>query len=224
MLSSFILTVIMNNNISNSSVSGQRNLSQRDLPDTNYRAICITRCAIPRDAKWQSPALRGDKSSIATLMPTAQDSKKSSGLILLLNCTEIWFCHSNKQNFRTHVFESNKKVHLKIKAILLKCLKDIYHHIKIYSGIVQYGWNVFKKKLQQQFNNTLIFNYLLEISFSIWFKAYEIKLYFNCSFYWKSDYNYNHSKSFEWIRIKDFTHFFFIYNGFVCTTCTSSIL
>lgn len=114
MLSSFILTVIMNNNISNSSVSGQRNLSQRDLPDTNYRAICITRCAIPRDAKWQSPALRGDKSSIATLMPTAQDSKKSSGLILLLNCTEIWFCHSNKQNFRTHVFESNKKVHLKI--------------------------------------------------------------------------------------------------------------
>lgn len=139
MLSSFILTVIMNNNISNSSVSGQRNLSQRDLPDTNYRAICITRCAIPRDAKWQSPALRGDKSSIATLMPTAQDSKKSSGLILLLNCTEIWFCHSNKQNFRTHVFESNKKVHLKIKAIFLKCLKDIYHHIKIYSGIVQYG-------------------------------------------------------------------------------------
>lgn len=174
MLSSFILTVIMNNNISNSSVSGQRNLSQRDLPDTNYRAICITRCAIPRDAKWQSPALRGDKSSIATLMPTAQDSKKSSGLILLLNCTEIWFCHSNKQNFRTHVFESNKKVHLKIKAIFLKCLKDIYHHIKIYSGIVQYGWNVFKKKLQQQFNNTLIFNYLLEISFSIWFKEYEI--------------------------------------------------
>lgn len=56
MLSSFILTVIMNNNISNSSVSGQRNLSQRDLPDTNYRAICITRCAIPRDAKWQSDA------------------------------------------------------------------------------------------------------------------------------------------------------------------------
>lgn len=126
MLSSFILTVIMNNNISNSSVSGQRNLSQRALPDTNYRAICITRCAIPRDAKWQSPALRGDKSSIATLMPTAQDSKKSSGLILLLNCTEIWFCHSNKQNFRTHVFESNKKVHLKIKAIFLKYLKDIY--------------------------------------------------------------------------------------------------
>lgn len=125
MLSSFILTVIMNNNISNSSVSGQRNLSQRDLPDTNYRAICITRCAIPRDAKWQ--------------LPTAQDSKKSSGLILLLNCTEIWFCQSNKQNFRTHVFESNKKVHLKIKAIFLKCLKDIYHHIKIYSGIVQYG-------------------------------------------------------------------------------------
>lgn len=133
MLSSFILTVIMNNNISNSSVSGQRNLSQRDLPDTNYRAICITRCAIPRDAKWQSPALRGDKSSIATLMPTAQDSKKSSGLILLLNCTEIWFCHSNKHNFRTHVFESNK-------AIFLKCLKDIYIiTLKIYSGIVQYG-------------------------------------------------------------------------------------
>lgn len=87
MLSSFILTVIMNNNISNNSVSGQRNLSLRDLPDTNYRAICITRCAIPRDVKWQSPALRGDKSRIVTLMPTAQDSKKSSGLILFLNCT-----------------------------------------------------------------------------------------------------------------------------------------
>lgn len=66
--------------------------------------------------------------------------------------------------------------------------------------------------------------YLLEISFLIWFKAYEIKLYFNCSFYWKSDYNYNHSKSFEWIRIKDFTHFFYIYNGIVSTTCTSSNL